>query len=368
MFADDAAVKTHTQKELQALMDRVSPAYKEFGLTISLKKTNVLGHDTMELPAIIIDDYELDVVEQFTYLGSIITDNLSLDTEIDKRTGKAATTLARLTSRVWTNPKLTVKTKMVVYNAFVVSTLMYGSETRTTSARQEKRLNSFHLRSIRRILGIPWQDRVSNTEILSRGNLPSMFTLLRQRRLRWLGHVYRMEDGRIPKDILYGELASGRRSKGRPQLHYEDVCKRDVKALDINTNSWEDLAADRMMWRSTLNQHLKTGEKKLVNVEAGRRAGRKERNNSNRPETTHKINATSVAEIVSPTSVSTTTSDAATIEQTGQPGCTRMIKVDRGTPYMMVVAVIVAVMIVLLVVVVVTAAVVAVVVWRWLLS
>ena len=148
--------------------------------------------------------------------------------------------------------------------------------------------SSFHLRSTRRILGISWQDRVSNAEVLSRANLPSMFTLLRQRRLLWLGHIYRMEDGRIPKDILYGELASGRRPKGRPQLRYKDVCKRDIKALDINTGSWEDLAADRMMWRSTLNQHLKSGEEKLVNAEVGKVARRKERNNSNRPETTNK--------------------------------------------------------------------------------
>ena len=220
LFADDAAVTSHTQQELQALMDRFSQACKVFGPTISLKKTNLLGQDTMELPAITIDDYELDVVEQFIYLGSIITDNLSLDAGIDKRIGKAVTTLARLTLRLWTNPKLTLKTKMVVYSACVVSTLMYGSETWTTYARQEKRLNSFHLRSIRRILGISWQDGVSNAEVLSRSNLPSMFTLLRQRRLRWLGHAYRMEDGRIPKDNLYGELASGRRTKGCPRLRY----------------------------------------------------------------------------------------------------------------------------------------------------
>ena len=160
-----------------------------------------------------------------------------------------------------------------------------------------------------------------DTEVLSRANLPSMFTLLRKRRLRWLGHVYSMEDGRIPKDIPYGELASGRRSKGRPQLRYKDVCKRDK----------EDLAADRIMWRSILNQHLKTGEERLVNAEVVKRTCTKERNNSNRPETTH-TNATFVVEIVSPTSVSTTTSDAATIEQTGQPGqpgCTPMIKLDR---------------------------------------
>ena len=116
-----------------------------------------------------------------------------------------------------------------------------------------------------------------------------MLPLLRQHRLQWLDHVFCMEDGRSPKDILYGELASGRRTKGRPQLRYKDVCKRDMKALDINTESWEDLAADHIMWRSTLNQHLKSGEEKLVNAEVGKRAGRKERNNSNRPaETTLK--------------------------------------------------------------------------------
>ena len=276
LFADDAAVTTHTQQELQALMGHFSQTCKDFGLTISLKKASVLGQDTMELPAITINDYELDVIEQFTYLGSTITDNL-LDTEIDKRIGKAATTLAPVTSRVWTNPKLTVKTKMVVYNACVVSTLKHGSETWITYARQVKILNSFHLRSIHRILGISWQDRLSNAEVLSRANLPSIFTLLRQRRLRWLGHAYRMEDGRTPKDILYGELATGRRTKGRQQLRYKDVCKRDMKALDVNTDSWEDLAANRMMWRSTLNQHLKSGKEKR---RSRKRASRKEPNNS----------------------------------------------------------------------------------------
>ena len=85
LFADDAAVMTHAQQELQALMDRFPQACKDFGAAISLKKTNFLGQDTVELPAVTIDDYELDVVKQFAYLSSTITDNLSLDTEIDKR-------------------------------------------------------------------------------------------------------------------------------------------------------------------------------------------------------------------------------------------------------------------------------------------
>ena len=86
-----------------------------------------------------------------------------------------------------------------------------------------------------------------------------MYTLLRQRRLWWLGHVRRIEDGRIPKDILYGELALGR-TTGRPHLRYKDVCVRDVKAGDIDTMSWEVLAADLTKWRSPLKQHLNTGK------------------------------------------------------------------------------------------------------------
>jgi hypothetical protein len=137
LFADDAAVASHTQQELQSLMNCFSQACKDFGLTISLKKTNVLGQDTETPPLITIDEYELDAVQQFTYLGSTVTNNLSLDTEINQRIGKAATTLARLTTRVWTNPKLTRRTKMAVYSACVISTLLYVSETWTTYARQE---------------------------------------------------------------------------------------------------------------------------------------------------------------------------------------------------------------------------------------
>ena len=127
LFADDAAVVAHTQEELQSLSDCFSQACKDFGLPISLKKTNFLRQDTEAPPVIIIDDYDLDAVCQFTYLGSTITDNLSLDAEIDKMIGKAVSTLTRLTVRVWTSPKLDVKTNIAVYNVCVISTFLYGS-------------------------------------------------------------------------------------------------------------------------------------------------------------------------------------------------------------------------------------------------
>ena len=136
-----------------------------------------------------------------------------------------------------------------MYNACVLSTLLYGCETWTAYARQERRLNSFHLRCLRRILGISWQDRVPNKDVLERAGTPNMFAMLSQRRSRWLGHVRRREDGRLPKDVLYGELTSGSRPVGRPMLRYKDDRKTDMKSAEINPDSWEAAAADRSNWR-----------------------------------------------------------------------------------------------------------------------
>ena len=188
------------------------------------------------------------------------------------RIGKAATTLGRLISHVWENPKLTTPTKMAVYKACIVSTLLYSSETWTTYSKQESKLNSFHMRCLRRILSIQWSDKVPNAQVLERAGLHTIFTLLRQSRLRWLGHVSRMEDGRIPKNILFCEFASGKRTVGRPQLRFKDACKCDMKALDINTESWEDAAADRSRWCSVLCKQLKSGEEKILTTVNERRA------------------------------------------------------------------------------------------------
>ena len=59
LIADDAALSSHTEEDLQRLMDRFSHACREFGLTVSIKKTNVMGQDVPSPPAIRIDNEEL---------------------------------------------------------------------------------------------------------------------------------------------------------------------------------------------------------------------------------------------------------------------------------------------------------------------
>jgi hypothetical protein len=55
-----------------------------------------------------------------------------------------------------------------------------------------------------------------------------------------------MEDGRIPKDLIYGELKMGKRPQDRPLLQYSDVCKRDMQDTNIDLVTWEQEAIDRV--------------------------------------------------------------------------------------------------------------------------
>ena len=141
----------------------------------------------------------------------------------------------------------------------------------------------FHMRSLRRILNITWQDKVPNNTVLERDGCISMFTLLKQRRMHWLSHVVRMDDVRTPKYLLYGELVQGKRPTGRPQLRFKDVCKRDLTALNIDQNDWEATAFKRSAWRQTVQKGLSNFEETLAQQHKEKRMRRKAATHADRP-------------------------------------------------------------------------------------
>ena len=144
----------------------------------------------------------------------------------------------------------------------VVTTLLYACESWAVHSRHTRQLNHFHTNCLRRLLNVKWQERIPDTDVLSRANLPSVYALLQKAQARWAMHVLCMEDKGIPKFFLYGELVERRRQVGRPKLHFKDNLKTTLKSLEISTETWQTLASDRPTWCSPINKRVKSVEQR----------------------------------------------------------------------------------------------------------
>nr|VZI32221.1 unnamed protein product [Spirometra erinaceieuropaei] len=261
LFADDCALNTTSEAEMQRSMDLFSAVCENFGLVINTQKTVVMHQPppnsatTPNAPQINVNGTQLQVVENFPYLGSTLSRNTKIDDEVANRISNASQAFGRLQSTVWNRHGLQLSTKLKMYKAVILPTLLYGAETWTVYTRQARRLNHFQLSCLRRILRLNWQDRIPDTEVLERTGILSIYSMLRQMQLRGSGHLVRMDDERLPKRLFYGDVATGSRRQGGQIRRYKDTLKSSLKRLQINPTNWEELARDRPTWRRT----VKTG-------------------------------------------------------------------------------------------------------------
>ena len=200
LFADDCALVAHTESDLQLMQDRFSSASRLFGL-LHQPAPNTYP----PAPNIVIDDTPLGNVDHFIYLGSSISCDGSLNKEIVARISKASQALGRLRNRVLNQHIVRL---LIVYNAVVLPSLLYGCETWTLYRRHVKKLESFHMRALCYILGIKWQNRVTNLEVLDR------------------------------------------RNQGRPKLRCKDTVKANLQWCYIKPKELEERAMDRPKWRA----------------------------------------------------------------------------------------------------------------------
>ena len=116
------------------------------------------------------------------------------------------------------------------------------------------------MRALRSTLGISWQDHITNSEVLERANSTSIESMLIKAQLRWVGHVIRMEEFRMPRRLLYGELQLGKRSKGRPRLRFKDTVKANIQWCPIVPKEMEEHARDRPKWKASVRKAAANSE------------------------------------------------------------------------------------------------------------
>ncbi|BHF59231.1 hypothetical protein SprV_0100218800 [Sparganum proliferum] len=157
LFADDCALKTISEGDMQRSIDLFAAACDNFGLVINTEKTVVMHKPPPDpayvTPQINVNGPQLQFVNNFTYLGSTLSLNTKVDDEVACCISKASQAFRRLQNTVWNRHGLDLKTKLKLCGA---------------------------------------QDWILDTDVLERTALLSTYTMLRELQLRWGGHRLRM--------------------------------------------------------------------------------------------------------------------------------------------------------------------------------
>ena len=96
-----------------------------------------------------------------------------------------------------------------------------------------------------RLLGIIWKDKIRNEEIRKKTGLHKLELIIKKGRLRWLGHVLRTVESRIPRQAIQWELSSYKRKSGRPRKNWMDIVRRDLKDMNMTWDEAKELATNR---------------------------------------------------------------------------------------------------------------------------
>jgi hypothetical protein len=145
--------------------------------------------------------------------------------------------------------------KIKIYRTIILPVVLYGCETWSQTLREKRRLRLFENRVLRRVFG-PKRDEVTgewgklhNEELNDLYSLPNIVRMVKSRRMRWAGHVARMEKDSCVHRVLVGK-PERKRPLGIPRRRWEDNIKMDLQKVERGGEDWIELAQYKDRWRA----------------------------------------------------------------------------------------------------------------------
>ena len=140
----------------------------------------------------------LEVVDKFCYLGDML----------DAGGGAESSTVTRVRSGwkkfrellpLLTTKAISLKVKGELYASCVHGVMLYGSETWPVKVEESQRLHRNEMSMIRWMCSVTMRDRYPCEELRARVGIKPIVDVMRQRRLRWFGHIERSRDATFMK-------------------------------------------------------------------------------------------------------------------------------------------------------------------------
>ena len=186
-----------------------------------------------ELPHVTIEGQALENVYSFEYLGSRVQCDGDDMADVEYRLNIAQSVFSSL-SNIWTDHRLSQHMKIRLYQTAVCPTLTHACEAWTMTNQVSRKVNGFNSRCLHVITGDHYRDTALNPAY-------DLLGAIRKRRLRFLGHILRMDPHRLLRQTLFAYVDS------RPAGSLLHGCGH------LTMDELVDMARDRSVWRHFVN-------------------------------------------------------------------------------------------------------------------
>jgi hypothetical protein len=227
---------------------------------ISEKRMGLCRSSVEQVSIFDIDGNRIKAVGEFKYLGTLICNRGGAVQEVTRRIQTAALIFSQL-KPIWNASILPLLLKLRLFSAVVASVLLYNSECWATTANDVRLLEGFYFRCLRHLTrstrcpavqNHDTVDKANKIDVYRVANVSTVEALLRERRLRWFGHLVRSDAQDTARKCLMKEVDSG-------SAWWKLICG-DLRAVGVCFFAdAERLAVDRIRWRTL--SHARSGHR-----------------------------------------------------------------------------------------------------------
>ncbi|KAL4149828.1 hypothetical protein QTP88_003684 [Uroleucon formosanum] len=248
-FADDIALVANSEIDLKRALEKIAKGFQNYHLKINWNKTKIMmcqKKNRIHRLRIKIDNHILDQVENFRYLGSIISQDGKCTMDIKARIAQAKTAFMNKRNLLCSK-NMSIRVKKRLIKVYVWSVALYGCETWVLNKAEQKFLESFEMWCWRRMLRVSWVERRTNENVLNEINETwKILSTIKERRCNMIGHVLRHEE-ELLYIIIEGKM-NGKRDRGRPRT---SCIKKMISDAGLaNYKELKRLAENRDEWRN----------------------------------------------------------------------------------------------------------------------
>lgn len=238
-FADDIVLFAKTSGDLNTMLNELASESEKVGLKLNPDKTKVMTNG--DKTSIRVNESQISYVEEYIYLGQIISPINNINKEIDRR-------IANSWKRYWglreimKDKTLNTTTKSKLFNICILPVLMYGCQTWALTKNTTNKIANCQRAMERSILGIKRRDRMRNINIRKKTKVQDVTLKIKRLKWKWVGHMIRGKD-KWSKMVTQWYPREGKRKRGRQQKRWDD----DIRQVAGIT--WSRVARERREWR-----------------------------------------------------------------------------------------------------------------------